>query len=205
MTAGAPAPGTVEVLYRAVSDDLRRYLLARTGDAALADDLVHDAFLRLHARADGLADVAHLRGFVFQVVRRTLIDHQRQQATRARALAAVGDAPAEASPEALDRVDRDDPLGEPSPEATMARVVGAFIDTLPPADREALRLVEFDGLNQRQLAERLGLSPSGARSRVQRARRRLADALRACCALEVDRYGRILEMRCRSCEPAACD
>lgn len=58
-----------------------------------------------------------------------------------------------------------------------------LIEGLPPSDREILHLVELDGLSQREAADRLGLSSSGARTRTQHARKRLRAALEACLAL----------------------
>ena len=58
---------------------------------------------------------------------------------------------------------------------------------------EALVLTEFKGLTQKQLAERLGISLSGAKSRVQRGRDKLKEALLDCCQLEFDRRGQIID------------
>jgi RNA polymerase sigma-70 factor (ECF subfamily) len=79
---------------------------------------------------------------------------------------------------------------------------------LPEQDRQALILTEYQGLTQKELSERLGLSFSGAKSRVQRAREKLKQELLACCHFELDRRGHILnyQPRCDCCEqPAGCD
>ena len=62
------------------------------------------------------------------------------------------------------------------------------------AYREALLLTEWQGLTQDQMGKRLGLSPSGAKSRVQRARGQLKKLLLDCCRFELDQRGNILEM-----------
>ncbi len=73
-------------------------------------------------------------------------------------------------------------------------------------DRQALILTEYQGLTQRELAERLGLSFSGAKSRVQRAREKLKQQLLECCHFELDRRNHILDYqpRCHRCETVAC-
>jgi RNA polymerase sigma-70 factor (ECF subfamily) len=53
--------------------------------------------------------------------------------------------------------------------------------------REALMLTEFEGLTQKQLAKRLGVSASGAKSRVQRAREQLKELLLDYCHAEFGR------------------
>lgn len=67
---------------------------------------------------------------------------------------------------------------------------------LPEEYRVALELTELEGLSQRELAERTGLSLSGAKSRVQRGRQMFEGIVRACCDFDVDRRGNVV-----TCEP----
>jgi RNA polymerase sigma-70 factor, ECF subfamily len=63
-------------------------------------------------------------------------------------------------------------------------------------------LTEFDGLTQQQLADRLGISLSGAKSRVQRGREQLKQMLHECCTFEFDRRGKVID--CTPRRKAAC-
>ena len=66
-------------------------------------------------------------------------------------------------------------------------------------------LTELEGLSQRELAERMNLSLSGAKSRVQRGRKLLEDVLRAWCDFELDVRGNVIAcaprdgVRCKPC------
>jgi RNA polymerase sigma-70 factor (ECF subfamily) len=99
-------------------------------------------------------------------------------------------------------VDLDDAL--PMPDAAeenevlrdLADCVHRCIEYLPEPYREALRLTAFEHVSQKELAERCGLTLSGAKSRVQRARRMLVDLYRECCHLEFDTRGGVM-----SCSP----
>ncbi len=64
-----------------------------------------------------------------------------------------------------------------------------MIENLPPTYRAALKLSEIDGLKQKQIAAELGLSLSGAKSRVQRGRALVGDMLTDCCRFERDHRG----------------
>jgi RNA polymerase sigma-70 factor (ECF subfamily) len=64
---------------------------------------------------------------------------------------------------------------------------------LPEDDREALRLTDLDELPQKDLAAKLGVSLGAAKSRVQRARTRLKQAVLECCRVELDRRGRPID------------
>lgn len=73
---------------------------------------------------------------------------------------------------------------------------------LSAQDAEVLRLAELEGRPQRELAERWSLSASGAKSRVQRARRRLRERFLECCELERDGRGGVVDWRRRAgCGP----
>jgi hypothetical protein len=54
---------------------------------------------------------------------------------------------------------------------------------LPAHYRDAISLVELEGLTQREAVERLGLSVSGMKSRVQRGRQMLKRLLHECCQI----------------------
>jgi RNA polymerase sigma-70 factor, ECF subfamily len=76
---------------------------------------------------------------------------------------------------------------------------------LTVADQEASQMVEFDGVTQVEAAARLGLSVSGMKNRVQRARLHLRSALHDCCNIALDGRGSVIryEGKRESCEPYA--
>jgi len=74
--------------------------------------------------------------------------------------------------------------------------VAPFIAMLPSPYREAVTLAELQGVTQKDAAEMLGISASGARSRVQRGRERLRAMLEACCEIALDARRHVI-----ACEP----
>jgi hypothetical protein len=84
--------------------------------------------------------------------------------------------------------------------------IRAMVKNLPEHDRQALVLTEYQGLTQKELSERLGLSFSGAKSRVQRAREKLKQQLLECCHFELDRRGHVIDYqpRCACCATGTC-
>ncbi len=62
-----------------------------------------------------------------------------------------------------------------------------MIERLSEDYRQAVTLVDLEGLAQQEAAVQLGLSLSGMKSRVQRGRRQLKGMLEACCTIELDR------------------
>ena len=68
-----------------------------------------------------------------------------------------------------------------------------MIDTLEPIYREALVMTELEGISQKEYAEKVGISYTNAKSRVQRARQKLKEIILNCCTYKFDKYGNILE------------
>jgi RNA polymerase sigma-70 factor (ECF subfamily) len=171
-------------VYGSFDAPLRRFVHARIRDEAAAQDVVQEVYLRVHARLATVRDCRRLPGWIFSVARNAVADHYR------------GRRPAEplsdALPSPVDPGD-DEVLRE------LALGLGPMIEELPPRYREALVLTLREGLTQQQLAGRLGISLSGAKSRVQRARDRLKDRLLECCHFELDRQGRIVDYVERCC------
>ena len=77
-------------------------------------------------------------------------------------------------------------------EARLSESVREMLDGLSPDQKTALYLTEYEGMTQRDLAAELGISVSGAKSRVQRARARLKTLLLDCCHFELDRRGKVV-------------
>jgi RNA polymerase sigma-70 factor (ECF subfamily) len=79
-----------------------------------------------------------------------------------------------------------------------------MIAALPESYREAIRLTDLNGLTQIEAAQRSGISFSGMKSRVQRARRQLKSMLEECCRIEVDRRGGIVDYSVRDASKSPC-
>lgn len=172
-SAAAPAPPPWESLRA----ELLRVVRGRIGDPAAADDIVHDVLLRALAELEGPEPPVHLRGWLYRVTRNAIVDHYRARR------------PSEELPAELEAAGAEQ---EASAERDLAGCLAPLLARLPDESREALTLAEVDGLAQREIAARAGLSLSGAKSRVQRARRMLRSALLDCCRVEVDRRGGVV-------------
>jgi RNA polymerase sigma-70 factor (ECF subfamily) len=146
------------------------------GNTAAAEDILQEVFLRIHSRIHTLMAPDKLESWIYQIARNAIIDHYRL--SREAALPQI-DIPSAAMPD--------------EPDAAETLSLRDMVETLPEPYRQALILTEYDGLTQAELAAKLGISLSGAKSRVQRARAKIKDALLTCCHFELDRYGRVID------------
>jgi RNA polymerase sigma-70 factor (ECF subfamily) len=184
-------PGTPEDIWNEFSASLRQFILSRVQDKTAADDILQDVFAKIVRSIAQLKDTARLRGWLYRITRNTIIDHYRKR-------------PSEVPlPETLkDFVDEGGDQDEVPPG--LAACVQTLIQRLPAKYREAIQLTEFEGVTQKAMSERLGLSPSGAKSRTQRARAMIRDSLLECCCFELDRQGNVLEYRAHSQDAPEC-
>lgn len=165
-----------ESLWQTYRAQLFRFVLRRVEDHDTAEDIVHDVLLRAYDRRDTLRDGGKFEPWLYQVTRNAIIDHYRRRR------------PSDALPDDLAVAD-DAHSGAAHRE--LAACMQPFIDALPDHYRSAITLSEIQGLTQQQTADQLGISLSGAKSRVQRGRRMLEDRLLDCCRIEVDGRGSI--------------
>ena len=171
------------------SHRLKTFIRSRVEDDATAEDLLQETFIRVHRHLCCQPNWDKPAGWFYQIARNLIIDHYR----RRRELV-----------ELSDTLLAESDIPEGDAEAELALSLKDLIDELPEPYRQALLLTDVLGLSQKQLAEQQGLSLSGAKSRVQRARDKLRDLLLQCCHFEFDRRGGIVDYyeHCCGCHPA---
>ena len=155
--------------------ELRGYLRHRLNDAQDADELLQEVFLKALRQGRSFCAVENARAWLFQVTRNALADRLRSSREH---LPLPEDLPAPAA-ETMPQVDG------------LSQCLPRVLAELSEADRLALTLCDIEGQPQQVLAERLGLSLPGAKSRLQRARVRLRQRLVEACQVRFDDTGKV--------------
>jgi RNA polymerase sigma-70 factor (ECF subfamily) len=166
----------LEASWTDTVEGLRVFVASRVDDKELAADITQDVIVRSIA-SGALARVDNPAAWLYRSARNAVIDHYRTRRQHA-SLDGLDAWPAQ---------DVDDVPNDATRE--LSRCLQPMLDQLPSAAREALVRVDVDGQTQQRAARELGLSLSGMKSRVQRARRDLRDLLERCCSVDVDRRG----------------
>jgi RNA polymerase sigma-70 factor (ECF subfamily) len=164
-----------EELYRQYRSKLLRFIQHQVRDAELAEDVLHDVFVKIVGRGHRLREPAKITSWLYQVTRNATIDRLRSNR------------PYGQLPHAIANDDG------PTAEARLANFLRPMIDMLPQIYRDAIILSDLDGMPLKQIAAREGVSVSAIKSRVQRGRRMLQVMLRDCCAFEFSRDGAIMD------------
>lgn len=171
MTATDPGAPWEQVRSRMLG-----YVERRVRDRGTAEDIVQDVFVRVAANPEAWRAVRDPAAYLLHLTKHAVADHYRRTRREVPAPHDALDQPAE-------------PPEEASEVQQIAACLTPLLNGLSARDQQALRLVDVEGASPAAAAKELGLSASGMKSRVQRARARLRDQLLACCAFELDSRG----------------
>lgn len=179
----------IDEIFNQFDAPLRRYVARRIHDRAAVDDVLQEIYLKIHRGLDSLRNPERIAPWLYRIARNAIIDHYR----RARPTEELSDDHVEVTSEDERRAF----------EERLRRSVTNMIDELPPIYREALTMSEIEGTRLAEVARRLGITLSGAKSRVQRGRRLLRKLLLDCCHFEFDRIGQVIDYypHCVDCCP----
>jgi RNA polymerase sigma-70 factor (ECF subfamily) len=186
-------PVTTAAPWQEVEARLRPFVARRVPPADV-DDVMQDVFVRMQRGLPGLQDHERFTSWLFQIARSSIAEHGRARVRHPLA-ADGGEVEEPAQPESDD--DRD-------AARSLSACVSLFVAQLASPYREAVTLVELEGLTAREAADMVGISVSGMKSRVQRGRAQLRALFDACCEIALDARGKVTDytprmQRCGSC------
>ncbi len=182
---------SVNDIWKEFANVLRGFILGQVRNETVADDILQEVFVKIIKNIDKLRDKIKLRSWLYQITRNAVIDHYRHHKTEV------------SIPEILEDV-ADEPEVEAQFSEELSPCIRALMERLPDKYKAAIELTEFEGLTQREMGDRFGLSLAGAKSRAQRAREKLRQLLFECCTFEIDRRGNILEYQSQSDDSPEC-
>lgn len=164
---------TIEQTYRERGRGFLAWARRHAPDAATAEDILQDAFIRALANADAFTPVEDLAAWIFTAMRNRLIDLWRGEKARRRAGAIelpeeiLEEVAAEAGLDAQDRLQRNEILD----------ALEVAINALPAPQREVIQAQALGGVAFKELAEATGVSIDTLMARKRYALRKLAAAL----------------------------
>lgn len=164
--------------WLAFVEPLRAFLRKRVPAGVDAEDVAQEVFLRIARHRATIDDVDDLEAWLFRVARTALTDAWRAERRRAARAS-------EADPDKL-------AVPEEAPDHARGEITACvlpFIKALDDPYRRALEMTALEGLTQDEAARRAGISLSGMKSRVQRARERVLRDVQQCCGLQRDARG----------------
>ncbi|GGB45629.1 RNA polymerase sigma factor SigZ [Shewanella inventionis] len=153
---------------------LRSYVAKRIDDVDAVDDILQDVYIKASINLHQLKSAGSLKGWLYRIAHNTLMDFYRTR---------------QHFDELPDNLVAQEQDSGAEARAELAECLRPLIDELPEKYSIPLRLAELEGMPQQQIADQLGLSLSGAKSRVQRSRVKFREQLMACCDFEINEHG----------------
>lgn len=154
--------------------ELRAWLRGRLGNPHDAEDMLQDLFLKAMRQDRQFCEIANARAWLFEVARNALADRLRLK---------------------KEQVELPDDLvaehNELAAVESLAACLPRALAELSEEDREAITRCDLDGMTQEDYAHLKGLTLPGAKSRVQRARKRLREHLTGACQVKFDAAGKV--------------
>jgi len=154
--------------------EIRGYLVRRTSDPDLAEDLLQEVFLRAMRQGEAFCALGNARAWLFQVARNALVDHARLEKT--------------AVPLPEDLADEKEPM---APVDELAGCVERSLSELSAQDRDVIQRCDLDGMKLQSYADAHGLTLPAVKSRIQRARLRMRGIMVRNCQVRFDAAGQV--------------
>ncbi|HEY9261544.1 RNA polymerase sigma factor SigZ, partial [Chitinophaga sp.] len=163
------------IIWEQFNAELKKFICQKVKHDDHCYDILQEVFLKIYININKIQKAEHIRAYLFRIANNAVIDYYRLTRKNCflTAYSCLGQEPEVTS------------LKE---EYRLSDCLRPMIDTLPDIYRQALVLTDLDGITQKQYATIAGISLSGAKSRVQRAREKLKELIQKCCEYEFDKY-----------------
>ncbi|MBN8642827.1 MAG: RNA polymerase sigma factor SigZ [Flavobacteriales bacterium] len=175
----------VNTIWNDFHKELRVFILNKTRNSDDTDDILQDVFIKIIRNIDKVNQAKNLRGYLYGIVRNAVNDYFKKGISSS-TIDEIDEAITEEETQSLN--------------TTIAECcIKPFINKLPNNYREALLITEFQDISQKELAEKLNISYSGAKSRVQRGKEKLKELIQNCCSYDSDKYGNLIDRESKNC------
>lgn len=160
--------------------DVRYFILSKVKDVSISDDLVQETFLKVHTKLKTLKDENKLKSWVFSIARNTVFDYFKSTNN----IVELKDLDFEAEDEVIEHTEKDCLL--------------SHIVNLDKKYRAPLFLADIKGVKQQDISKQLDISLPTVKSRIQRARKKVAEGYMDCCGYTRNEKGILVgEMKSR--------
>ena len=189
----------------AIWEEFHQRLLAfirrRVANQHDAEDILQDVFTRIHTNLSRLKNGESVTAWIYRITHNATADYYRERAKATEGVAELRSEVKSGRTPLLRQGDEGNGVDSDG-SSEFARCVEPLLSQLPERYREAITMTELRGLTQKETAQRIGLSVSGMKSRVQRARKKMKDLLLNCCAVHLDRRHSVIDFQPR--DPGSC-
>lgn len=172
----------IESVWQEYRATVKSFLTARLSNTQDVEDILQEILIATHQHLHTIECKACLKPWLFKVAKHALVDFYRQRDRNGKALTR------------LDWYER-------SPATTasaLQKCLLPFIKLLPVENANLLLDIDIHHMSQKAYAEKLGISYSTLKSRVQKSRQMLKAIYDDCCHFEIDNRGNVVDYHHKS-------
>ncbi len=203
---------TTTAVWEQFAQKLRYFIMSKVSGKQDVEDILQEVFIKVHQNLKGLKEVNKLESWLYQITRNAIADYYRRNKSKLEMPESMPSlAPTEpilfkeeknfmsmvhalegASPQLEKFKLKENGSLNYSEAKEFFNIVYPFLENIPEKYAQAVFLTDWYGLSQVELAKRLDISVSGAKSRVQRGRGKLKELFFQCCDFEFDSRGSVI-------------
>ena len=174
----------ISSLWLEYKNGLKYYILKKVKNKDVANDLSHEVLMKIYNSCCSTIKIKNVRSWMFQIAHNTTIDYLKKQHNFTNII-----------PESYDN-DEHTVIQEAD------KIIKPLMKLLPNKYAIPLQLSDIDELKQKEVAQKLNLSLTATKSRIQRARILLKEKIIECSNLEKDEKGNLISLELKSvCKP----
>jgi RNA polymerase sigma-70 factor (ECF subfamily) len=163
------------IIWNEFSESLKRFINSRVKNSDLTNDLLQEVFIKIHLNINSIKKQESIKSWIFTIANNTIIDYFKKH-----------------SKDSSLPINLSSTTDENSDEHSAIDCVLPLINNLPIIYKEAMILSEIKGMKQTEIAKKLNISISGAKSRVQRGRNLLKQGFIDCCDYKLNTEGQLV-------------
>lgn len=169
----------IEEIWLSHSLRLENYIKKRVVDKYSAEDILQEVGLRLQKNSNKIQDIRNISAWLYRITNNLIVDSYRKRDYE--------------KTEDIAEVALPITLEHDNYNMETAECLLKLVKYLPETDQEAIIASDYYGRKQIALSREWGLSYSGSKARVQRARKKLKSVLFNCCEVQSDNAGNIIK------------
>jgi len=167
-------------LWKQYEKELTNFVRARLFDKSLASDIMQEVAIKIFKNQDNFSNIENIRAWLYRITRNTLIDFYKQNDKNI--------------PDELYSLDLIGNIHE-NQNKDLETCITSISSNLKESDNDILNLSIIEQYSIIEIATKLGLSSEGVKSKLKRAKKKVAQKFFSCCNLEEDIQGKILDFK----------
>lgn len=165
---------TTHQIWITYNQEVKNFILSKIKDEQISNDLLQETYIKIHTKLHTLRHEDKLKSWVFSIARYTVLDYFRERNL------------------SQEYVDNDVIMEEEFVEHTEKDCLHSILKTLPKKYRDPLFLADIKGMKQAEVATQLKLQLPTTKSRIQRARKMIAEGYVKCCDFKINQKGHLV-------------